>query len=59
MKHRIRMCRLCKQYTLKDKCPICKSETYDPHPPKFSLDDKYIRYRIMDAYADNSEKGRI
>ncbi|VFJ15014.1 RNA-protein complex protein Nop10 [Candidatus Nitrosocosmicus franklandus] len=58
MKHRIRICKKCLKYTLKDKCQNCNIETHDPHPPKFSLDDKYIRYRIMDAYADtsNSEK---
>jgi rRNA maturation protein Nop10 len=23
----------------------------DPHPPKYSPDDKYVRYRIADRYA--------
>ena len=55
MKHRIRICKRCSMYTLKEKCQNCNSETNDPHPPKFSLDDKYIRYRIMDAYADGSK----
>ncbi len=50
MKHRIRKCRICQNYTLKEICPICKIETNDPHPPKFSLEDKYIRYRVLDAH---------
>jgi rRNA maturation protein Nop10 len=24
--------------------------TLDPHPPKFSMEDKYIRYRIEEKY---------
>ncbi|MDQ2685999.1 MAG: ribosome biogenesis protein [Thermoproteota archaeon] len=55
MKHRIRICKTCVKYTLKAKCQTCNSDTHDPHPPKFSLDDKYIRYRIMDAYSDDSK----
>lgn len=52
MKHRIKICKKCKRYTLKELCSSCKTETNDPHPPKFSLDDKYVRYRIMDAYKE-------
>ena len=44
------------KYTLKAKCQTCNSDTNDPHPPKFSLDDKYIRYRIMDAYSDDPKR---
>ncbi len=50
MKHRIRKCKICQQYTLKEICSLCKAETNDPHPPKFSLEDKYIRYRTVDAH---------
>ncbi len=50
MKHKIRKCKTCQKYTLKEICPICKIETNDPHPPKFSLEDKYIRYRVIDAH---------
>jgi rRNA maturation protein Nop10 len=29
----------------------------DPHPPKYSPDDKYVRYRIADRYAQvNTEQ---
>ncbi len=50
MRHRIRICKNCYKYTLKEICPECKIETHDPHPPKFSLEDKYIRYRVIDAH---------
>ncbi len=56
MRHRIRICKNCYRYTLKEICPECKMETYDPHPPKFSLEDKYIRYRIIDAYRKQNDK---
>ncbi len=50
MKHRIRKCKICQQYSLNEICTGCKRETNDPHPPKFSLEDKYIRYRVIDAH---------
>ncbi len=50
MKHKIRRCNKCQRYTLKEICQNCKTTTNDPHPPKFSLEDKYIRYRIADAH---------
>lgn len=50
MKHRIRKCKNCEKYTLKEICPSCNSETNDPHPSKFSLEDKYIRYRVVEAH---------
>lgn len=55
MRHRIRICKNCMKYTLKEKCQYCDSLTNDPHPPKFSLDDKYIRYRVVDAYNNGQE----
>jgi H/ACA ribonucleoprotein complex subunit 3 len=50
MKHLLRKCEICKTYTLDEKCTNCDSRTLDPHPPKFSLEDKYIRYRIKEKY---------
>ncbi|HYY40608.1 MAG TPA: RNA-protein complex protein Nop10 [Nitrososphaera sp.] len=50
MKHLVRKCPCCNTYTLKHQCPKCNSMTIDPHPPKYSPDDKYIRYRIADRY---------
>jgi H/ACA ribonucleoprotein complex subunit 3 len=50
MKHILRKCRFCKIYTLNEKCTQCGNPTLDPHPPKFSFEDKYIRYRIEGKY---------
>ena len=50
MKHKIRKCKTCDKYLLKEICPSCNLETNDPHPPKFSLEDKYIRYRVIEAH---------
>ena len=30
-------------------CPYCGGKVKIPHPAKFSLDDKYIKYRIEDV----------
>lgn len=51
MKHLFRKCLKCDRYTLKDRCPLCSSETVNPHPAKFTLDDKYLRYRISERYS--------
>jgi H/ACA ribonucleoprotein complex subunit 3 len=51
MKHLIRKCSACYKYTLSRQCPKCNAPTMDPHPPKYSPDDKYVRYRIADRYA--------
>ncbi len=31
----------------KDKCPRCGGELEVPHPPKFSPEDKYGKYRLV------------
>ncbi|MGC8610692.1 MAG: RNA-protein complex protein Nop10 [Thermoplasmata archaeon] len=41
----MRKCLKCNIYTLKDKCPKCGEETVYVYPPKFSLEDKYGKYR--------------
>jgi H/ACA ribonucleoprotein complex subunit 3 len=53
MKHLIRRCVACNIYTLKHECSRCHSPTVDPHPPKYSPDDKYVRYRIADRYTES------
>ncbi|UCH37991.1 MAG: RNA-protein complex protein Nop10 [Candidatus Bathyarchaeota archaeon] len=42
----LRKCSECRQYTLQmDQCPSCGGKLRIPHPAKFSLDDKYLKYR--------------
>jgi len=40
---RMRKCTVCGIYTLDET--HCKAETRNPHPPRFSIDDKYASYR--------------
>lgn len=43
----IKKCFDCKVYTLEDKCPKCGAVTRNPHPIKFSPEDKYGKYRRL------------
>ena len=52
LKFQLRKCSECKKYTLKEECPACKAKTTTAHPAKFSPDDKYARYRIMNKFKD-------
>ncbi len=45
MKSRLRRCKECNRYTLKEICPVCGSKTVNPAPPKFSPEDPYGVYR--------------
>jgi H/ACA ribonucleoprotein complex subunit 3 len=43
----LRECRKCGNYTLKKStCPYCGGAVVIPHPPKFSPEDKYLKYRM-------------
>ena len=43
----LRQCKVCEKYTLnKESCPKCGGVVKLPHPAKFSLDDKYRKYRL-------------
>ena len=48
--YNLRKCPNCKTYTLQKICTKCNSQTILPHPAKFSPDDKYARYRVIDKY---------
>jgi H/ACA ribonucleoprotein complex subunit 3 len=41
----IMFCSECKIYNLSEKCPQCGLPTHRPHPPKYSPEDKYAKYR--------------
>lgn len=44
----LRKCKSCNRYTLNtDKCPYCGGEVRIPHPPRFSPEDKYVKYRVL------------
>ncbi len=44
MKH-IFKCEMCNIYTMKDKCPKCNSKTINPKPAKYSMEDKFGKWR--------------
>jgi len=52
LKSLLKKCLSCDTYTLKLQCPKCGAQTHNPHPAKFSPDDKYARYRIIDRYKE-------
>ncbi|HDN76179.1 MAG TPA: RNA-protein complex protein Nop10 [Acidilobales archaeon] len=47
MKFLIRKCPKCGTYTLREECPKCGTKTKVAHPPRFSPEDKYVRYRVL------------
>ncbi|MHC1567279.1 MAG: RNA-protein complex protein Nop10 [Candidatus Syntropharchaeia archaeon] len=53
MKSKFFKCEVCKEYTLKEICPLCGKKTKNPLPPKFSPEDRYGRYRRMMKYERN------
>jgi H/ACA ribonucleoprotein complex subunit 3 len=42
---KILRCRQCNTYTMVDKCELCGSAAVTPHPPRFSPEDRYGKYR--------------
>lgn len=47
MKKEILRCITCKNYTLKKICPKCGGKVISPKPAKYSLLDKYGKYRRL------------
>ncbi|NHV97197.1 MAG: ribosome biogenesis protein [Thaumarchaeota archaeon] len=56
MEKLLRRCDRCQIYTLSKICRRCGSETVYPHPPKFSLEDKYATYRLVERYKNSKPK---
>jgi H/ACA ribonucleoprotein complex subunit 3 len=52
----LRKCEKCGNYTLKkEACPHCGGKTRVPHPPKYSPDDKYLKYRLFHRWEEKQE----
>ncbi|MDP1552019.1 MAG: RNA-protein complex protein Nop10 [Methanobacteriaceae archaeon] len=45
MKMKMKRCKSCGEYTLKDKCPYCEGDLGVIYPAKYSPEDKYGKYR--------------
>ncbi|MGH2637802.1 MAG: nucleolar RNA-binding Nop10p family protein [Rhabdochlamydiaceae bacterium] len=57
MNRLLHKCKVCQAYTLGVKCPRCGAEEIAiPHPPKFSPDDKYLRYRVQSRYEETPRR---
>ncbi|RLE69318.1 MAG: RNA-protein complex protein Nop10 [Thermoprotei archaeon] len=41
----LRKCEKCNRYTLRNICPICEGRVKSPHPARFSLEDRFGKYR--------------
>jgi len=48
---RMKKCGICNAYTL--EASHCGAPTRSPHPPKFSIEDKYAAYRRMNFQNGN------
>ena len=47
MTKRIKQCDRCKKYTISTElCPLCQGKLNNINPPRFSLQDKYQKYRL-------------
>lgn len=47
MKKQILLCKNCYIYTLNNNCPKCNNITITSKPAKFSVEDKYLKYRLI------------
>lgn len=45
MKTLLKKCGNCKLYTIKSICSKCNQDTISPLPPRFSIEDRYGKYR--------------
>lgn len=55
---KLRRCRNCGVYTLKEFCPSCGGGTVSPHPPRFSPADPYGKYRRILKKQIQTEMGK-
>ncbi|MDR1945134.1 MAG: RNA-protein complex protein Nop10 [Candidatus Peribacteria bacterium] len=45
MKMKMHKCNSCGIYTMKQDCPKCNGNLNVIYPPKYSIEDKYAKYR--------------
>lgn len=58
MKSSLRKCPECGRYTVKEECQTCLCATVTAHPPRYSPEDKYGKYRrtaIQEEYGENGK----
>jgi H/ACA ribonucleoprotein complex subunit 3 len=55
---RLRKCPKCRRYMLGEVCKKCGVNTHSPHPPKFSLDDPFIEYKVKALLETMGKSGK-
>lgn len=55
MRFQLRTCAECSRYTLKAECPQCAAQTESAHPAKFSPDDRYLKYKMIEKYGGSGD----
>ena len=55
--HELWRCRDCRRYTFGEVCPACGAPTGNPHPARWSPEDRYARYRRA-LLAEAAREGR-
>ena len=45
MKMKMHKCSSCNEYTISETCPYCGGKLKVVFPPKYSIEDKYGKYR--------------
>lgn len=56
---KILICKKCEEYTLFDTCKRCGEKTANSEPSKYSVDDKYAKYRREAKKAELEDKGLL
>ncbi len=54
---KIRKCKDCERYTMKENCPLCGKQTLIMEPPRYSPQDKYGKYRRLVKFKELEEEG--
>ena len=57
MRSSMRRCPKCGRYSLEMRCS-CGCDTVTAHPPKYSPDDRYGKYRRMSIQEEYGENGK-
>ncbi|MCQ2086013.1 MAG: ribosome biogenesis protein [archaeon] len=54
----IRKCPKCGRYSTEVACAGCKTRTVSAHPPRYSPDDRYGKYRRISIVMEYGENGK-
>ncbi|MBQ7702080.1 MAG: hypothetical protein IJT54_06725 [Candidatus Methanomethylophilaceae archaeon] len=55
----LRRCPSCGQYSMRLECKDCSSSTVPAHPPRYSPDDRYGKYRRIAIVQEYGENGKL